>query len=81
MSKTFHLIISSVGHTFYDGESASATFPGADGEFTILAHHEPFVSTLKNGVIKVKQPSGETQEFSTKNGVLECSENRVTVLL
>jgi len=79
--KTFYLTISTVSHTFYDGESASATFPGEDGEFTILAHHEPFVSTLRSGVIKVRQPSGDTKEFKTKNGVLECANNRVTVLL
>ena len=79
--KTFHLVISSVGETRFDGESVSATFPGSDGELTILAHHEPLVTTLKDGVIKVRQPSGEAKEFDTKDGVLECSGNRVIVLL
>lgn len=79
--KTFHLTISSVGQTFYDGEAVSATLPGSDGEFTILAHHEPFVTTLKSGAIKVRNASGETQSFANENGIVECSSNRVVVLL
>lgn len=81
MSKTFHLIISSVGETHFDGEAVSATLPGSDGEFTILAHHEPFVTTLAPGVISVRTGDGEKKEFENKNGVLECSRNRAVVLL
>ncbi|KKW20128.1 MAG: ATP synthase epsilon chain [Parcubacteria group bacterium GW2011_GWA2_51_10] len=78
---TFHLTISSVGQTHFDGEARSATFPGADGEFTILPKHEPFISTLSSGTIIVRPENGETQEFSNDNGVLECSSNKVVVLL
>ena len=80
-TSTFHLSISSVGQTYFDSEARSATFPGADGEFTILPKHEPFVSTLKSGSILVRLPDGETKEFQNENGVVECSANKVTVLL
>lgn len=79
--KSFHLSISSVGETRFDGDSVSATFPGSDGELTILAHHEPLVTTLKKGVITVRDQSSEKKEFQIENGVLECSGNRVIVLL
>ena len=79
--KTFHLIISSVGQTFFDGDAVSATFPGTDGELTILANHEPIVTTLKSGAITVRLPEGETKLLKNDNGILECSGNRVVVLL
>ena len=81
MANTFHLVIASVGETRFDGEVASATFPGTDGELTVLAKHEPFVTTLKSGVIRVKSPSEDPKEFIIESGVLESSGNRAVVLL
>jgi len=77
---SFHLTIASVGKTHFDGPAASVTFPGSAGEFTVLAHHEPFVSTLKEGIITVRRPEG-MQEFPVGGGILECSNNRAIVLL
>ncbi len=78
---TYHLTIASVGETKYDGRALSATFPGTAGEFGVLPHHEALVTTLKHGTITVKDQSGETKEITIENGVLECSNNRVVVLL
>lgn len=77
---TFHLTIASVGETYFDGQATSATFPGSAGEFTMLAHHEPLVTTLKAGTIIVREGSG-TKEVQIKDGILECSNNRAVVLL
>lgn len=79
--KTFHLVISSVGETYFDGTATSATLPGSDGELTVLAHHEPFVTVLRTGSITVKLQSGEIKTFKTENGILEFSGNRAVVLL
>ncbi len=77
---TFHLTIASVGETRYDGRALAVTLPGSAGEMTILANHEPLVTTLKAGEIAVKEDSGE-KTFVVEDGVLECSGNHVTVLL
>jgi len=77
---TFHLVIASVGETHFDGAARSATLPGGAGEFTVLPHHEPFVTTLKPGKIIVKTTQA-TKEFPIESGVLECSGSRVVVLL
>ena len=79
-ASTFPLTIASVGETHFAGSATSATFPGTGGEFTVLAHHEPLVTTLKRGVITVRASQG-TQEFPLESGILECSSNKVTVLL
>jgi F-type H+-transporting ATPase subunit epsilon len=78
---TFHLVIASVGETRFDGQARSATFPGSAGEMTVLAHHEPFVTTLKNGMITVKGEGNNAEEFPIEGGVLEVSGNRAVVLL
>ena len=78
---TFHLTIASVTDTRFDGAATSATFPGETGQFTVLPHHEPLVTTLKSGMITVKDSLGEEKSFSVENGVVECSGNRVVVLL
>ena len=84
-AETFHLVIASVGETRFDGRAASATLPGSAGELTILAHHEPFVTTLKPGTITVRglpaQAGDASQEFQIDGGVLEVSNNRAVVLL
>lgn len=78
---TFHLTIASVGETRFDGRAVSVTLPGAAGEFTILAHHEPIVTTLKPGMITVREATGEPKQFKIESGVLECSQSRAIVLL
>ena len=80
-SDTFHLIIASVGQTRFDGATLSATLPGASGELTVLAHHEPIVTTLKSGRITVRETIGEPKHFDIEGGVLEMSANRAVVLL
>jgi F-type H+-transporting ATPase subunit epsilon len=78
---TFLLTIASVGETRFDGAAISATLPGTAGEFTILARHEPIVTTLKKGTIIVKNASKEEKTFEIDGGVLECSGNKAVVLL
>jgi F-type H+-transporting ATPase subunit epsilon len=78
---TFRLVIAGVAETKFDGSAVSATFPGSSGVFTILAHHEPIVSTLKEGKISVKTEDGSQKEFDVFAGVVECSGNRAVVLL
>ena len=81
MTNTFHLTIASVGETRFDGAAVSATLPGAAGELTILAAHEPIVTTLKAGTITVREADGPAKQFKIDSGILECSESRAIVLL
>jgi F-type H+-transporting ATPase subunit epsilon len=80
-ANTFHLVVASVGETRFDGAAVSVTLPGAAGEMTLLPHHEPLVTTLKPGTITVKDSLGETKQFTIEGGVIECSGNKVVVLL
>ena len=79
--RTFHLRIASVGESKFDGEAQSATFPGSDGEFTVLAHHEPIVSKLKAGDIRIRDAEGGSHTVAVQTGVAEISGNQAIVLI
>lgn len=79
---TFHLTIARVGENLFDGEALSITLPGVEGEFTVLARHESFVSELKKGDIYVQDAGNERHHFpAPQGGVAEVSYNQTTILL
>ncbi len=80
--KTFHLTISSVAETKFDGDAFSVLVPGVEGEMEILAEHEPMISTLKAGTITIKtQADKDGEKFVIKKGILEVANNRVVVIV
>ena len=81
VQNTFHLVVASVGEKRFDGPAVSVTFPGTDGELTVLAHHEPFVTTLKAGTITIRGGEDGPKNIPIEGGVLEVSGNRAVVLL
>ncbi len=82
MAKTFHLTIAKVGENLFDGEVVSASIPGSEGIFEILALHEAFVSELRPGSIRVTTSDNQIQNFTvTSGGIVEVSHNQATILL
>ena len=80
--KTFHLTVAKVGENLFDGEAISASLPGSEGVFQILAEHEAFVSELKNGEMHIKTADDKTHHFTiSKGGIAEVSRNQATILL
>ena len=78
---TFHLVVASVGETRFDGAAAAVTVPGTGGQLMILPRHEPFVTTLGSGTVRVKLADGSVSDFPIDSGVLECTGQRTVVLL
>lgn len=82
MAKTFHLTIAKVGENLFDGEVVSASLPGIEGVFEVLAGHEAFVSELISGRVRVIIETGEVHNFEiTGKGIAEISNNQATILL
>ncbi len=80
--KTFHLTVSKVGENLFDGEALSATLPGTEGVFQVLASHEAFISELQTGEMHVTGADNQQHHFSLPTGGLaEVSHNQATVLL
>ena len=55
--------------------------PGTEGEFGVLEGHAPFMSTVRDGAIKVyKTENGAPEEILVQGGFAEVSEKGLTVL-
>jgi F-type H+-transporting ATPase subunit epsilon len=63
----------------YSGEVTSVSVPGSSGRFQMLDNHAPIISTLANGIVKVKDKEG-VKEFNVKGGVVENLKNKVVIL-
>lgn len=67
--------------TLYKGVVELVEVPGKRGRFTVLLNHAPIISTLDKGEIRVKDTAGKETVFDCRAGYLECSENKVSILL
>ena len=55
--------------------------PGTEGEFGVLEGHAPFMSTVKDGALKVYASAGsEPRVIQVEGGFAEVSEAGLTVL-
>lgn len=58
----------------------AAMVPGADGDFTMLAGHAPFMSTIRPGIVEVNVESGEAQRFFIVGGFADAGPSGLTIL-
>ena len=55
--------------------------PGTEGEFGVLQGHAPFMSTVRDGALKVyKTEGGQPEEIMVQGGFAEVSATGLTVL-
>ncbi len=55
--------------------------PGSEGEFGVLEGHAPFMSTIKDGELKVYERDGATPRLiRVQGGFAEVGDNGLTVL-
>ncbi|NKB25236.1 MAG: ATP synthase F1 subunit epsilon [Kiritimatiellae bacterium] len=76
---SFKLTIITPEGTAFENEVESLVAPGSQGFFGILAHHAPMVANLKLGTLTLTQ-GGQAKYFVIGNGVLEVSDNEVSIL-
>jgi F-type H+-transporting ATPase subunit epsilon len=55
--------------------------PGTEGEFGVLEGHAPFMSTIRDGAVKVYKTDGAApEEIQVRGGFAEVSAAGLTVL-
>ncbi|MGF7147965.1 F-type H+-transporting ATPase subunit epsilon [Sphingomonas zeicaulis] len=55
--------------------------PGTEGQFGVLQGHAPFMSTVKDGALKIYRTEGAAPEIlQVEGGFAEVSEKGLTVL-
>ena len=55
--------------------------PGSEGEFAVLEGHAPFMSTVRDGALKVYRTNGAAaEEIQVRGGFAEVNDKGLTVL-
>ncbi len=55
--------------------------PGTEGEFGVLEGHAPFMSTVRDGTLKIYRTDGaQPEEIQVQGGFAEVGVNGLTVL-
>ena len=62
------------------GKASEVVVPGSEGQFTVLANHAPFLSTLKAGILDVTMAGGEKNRIFVRGGFADASPKGLTVL-
>lgn len=79
MSKTFKLQVVAPDSPAITEEVTSVILPGGAGEFGVLAHHMPLISTLKPGTLEVTT-NGVKEFYFIAGGYVEVNPTSVIVL-
>ena len=75
----------SLGGVKFDEEVYEVTLPTLEGKIGVLDHHMPLVSVASTGTIAVRHKSNDPDDFrdyfAVSGGVIEVSNNVLTVLV
>lgn len=74
---TFELV--SPERKLASSEAEAVTIPGTEGDLTAMAHHAPFLTTLRPGYVVLRNGTDETK-YLVIGGFAEISDNTVSVL-
>ncbi len=76
---TFKLKIVSLDKTFFDGEAVYCSVVTKSGKIGFKAHHEPFVSVIKNNSqIEYQDQSGKKESVKITGGLFAFENNECT---
>ncbi len=74
-----HLEILTPSSTILQKDLTSVNLPGLEGEFTVLEHHSPICSSLKDGIVKILGKSQIAQKFFVKNALAFVDNDKVVI--
>ena len=76
---TFHFSLVAPERELFAGEVDQVDAPGAEGDFGVLAGHEPFMTTLRSGEVVVTA-GGARRVFSIQGGFADVTPESFTLL-
>jgi len=80
-----HFQLVSLGGVKFDQEVYEVLLPTLDGQIGVLDHHMPLVSVASTGTIAVRHKASDPDDFrdyfAVSGGVIEVSNNTLTVLV
>jgi F-type H+-transporting ATPase subunit epsilon len=80
MADTFKFELVSPERLLVAEEVAQVEVPGAEGDFTVLPHHAPLLSSLRPGLLDMGQAGGAHRRFFVRGGFAEVGPAGLTIL-
>lgn len=80
MADAFAFELVSPERQLVSGEATQVVVPGAEGQFTVLANHAPFLSTLKPGILEVTMADGSSDRIFVRGGFADANPEGLTLL-
>lgn len=65
----------------FNGNVSSVTVPSLTGEITLLAHHIPLLSGLKEGTLKVKDDTTVVETMQISSGFIRFINNACVITI
>lgn len=79
MADTMQFDLVSPERRLASAQASSVLIPGAEGDLTAMPDHEPVITTLRPGTLRVEGADG-TQEYLVVGGFAEVTATSVSVL-
>ena len=80
MADTLSFSLVSPASEVFSGEVDHVIAPGSEGEFGVLPNHAPFMTTLRNGVVRVLRRDGEDLRVFVRGGFADVTPAGLTIL-
>ena len=80
MADKLNFSLVSPAKELFTGEVDHVIAPGTDGEFGVLPKHAPFMSTLKNGVVRVLEGETVSMRIFVRGGFADVTPEGLTIL-
>ena len=80
MANKLHFSLVSPARELFSGEVDHVIAPGSEGEFGVLVNHAPFMTTLKNGVVRVLEGSETKMRIFVRGGFADVTPEGLTIL-
>ncbi len=80
MAGKLHFSLVSPARELFSGEVDHVIAPGTDGEFGVLVNHAPFMTTLKNGVVRVLDGDAVKMRIFVRGGFADVTPAGLTIL-
>ena len=80
MADKLHFSLVSPAKELFSGEVDQVIAPGSEGEFGVLVNHAPFMTTLKNGVVRVLDGDTVTMRIFVRGGFADVTPAGLTIL-
>jgi F-type H+-transporting ATPase subunit epsilon len=79
MADKLHVSLVTPSSELYSGLVDQVIAPGSEGEFGVLAHHAPFMTTLAEGLVIILE-GDKKRQFQVRGGFADVNAEGMTIL-